>query len=285
MSKRENMSSSYNDARVLRRCSSGFDWNTVNTNESFYFGDNNEVSFKYDGTNFLQSGNMKYSTAPTGYLTPTLAVGNYSTPVVDAILTDNIAFLVSISTATNKTDADTSTMAAFVACKNTASTPHNKLQGLLASTTVGGNCFDAYAVQGHLSITASMSTHDSIAHVTGGSFKANIATGVTVSQGSVTAGLFLVTGDGAVTENCHGIWVYTYPEVTAVTDLIRVSAGGAITNAFRVDGCANLTNFVKFDAASGPIGAAVTACAGSDASIKVLVGATPYYIPLYDSLS
>ncbi len=48
--KREIMCCIWSDARVVRRCSSGFEWTTVNAGEFFYFGDSNEVGFKYDST-------------------------------------------------------------------------------------------------------------------------------------------------------------------------------------------------------------------------------------------
>ena len=55
MAKRENMSSVWNDSRILRRCASGFDWNTVNTGESFYFGDNNNFTITQGTTDLTMS--------------------------------------------------------------------------------------------------------------------------------------------------------------------------------------------------------------------------------------
>jgi hypothetical protein len=45
------------------------------------------------------------------------------------------------------------------------------------------------------------------------------------------------------------------------------------------------TNLIDFQVDQAPVGAAVTACTGSDRSIAVLIAGTPYYIPLYNSLA
>jgi hypothetical protein len=68
---------------------------------------------------------------------------------------------------------------------------------------------------------------------------------------------------------------------------IFVTAGGTVPTAIigTKTTSSGWTYFVAFQDSAAPVGAAVTACGGSDASIAVLVGATPYFIPLYNSLS
>lgn len=38
------------DTRLIRRCASGYDWNTFNDSEYLYFGSDNDVSISYNGT-------------------------------------------------------------------------------------------------------------------------------------------------------------------------------------------------------------------------------------------
>jgi hypothetical protein len=68
---------------------------------------------------------------------------------------------------------------------------------------------------------------------------------------------------------------------------IFVTAGGTVPTA--IIGTKTTSGgwdaFVAFQDNAAPVGAAVSASSGSDASIKVTVAGTPYYIPLYDSLS
>jgi len=155
--------------------------------------------------NFTGSGRGIFNNAPTAHTTPTLSVGVYGTPVVDATLVDNIAFTANMSTATNKTASDTSCMAAFFGASNTAATANNKLQAVLASTTVGGNCFDAYGVQGHVNVIAD-ATATSNGNIVGMSAKATVASGKTAT-GTVSGLLVTVDGEGTVTGTHSGLWI------------------------------------------------------------------------------
>ena len=149
---------------------------------------------------------IRTTAAPTSYILPSLGVGVYGTPVVDAALVDNIAFTVNMSTATNKTASDTSCMAAFFGVANTAATANNKLQAVLASTTVAANCFDAYGVQGHVNVSANASSNGGTGNIVGMSAKASVATGVTAT-GTVSGLLVTVDGAGTVTGTHSGVWI------------------------------------------------------------------------------
>lgn len=213
---------------------------------------------------FTGSGRGIFNTAPAGYTTPTLGVGVYGTPVVDTALIDNIAFTSNMSTATNKTADDTSCMAAFFGMRNTADTAHNKLQGVLASTLVAGNCFDAYGVQGHVAVTA-----DSIAvaggtnagNITGLSAKATVNEGITAT-GSVSGLLVTVDGAGTVTGTHQGIWLDT---TTVVLDQAILVSGAAYTN------------LLKLSAGTAVVSTG-TEASGNGIKITIDVDGTPYYI-------
>jgi len=232
------------------------------------------------------SGRVFCNTAPVDYTHSSLSVGVYGTPVVDTAVVDNIAFAVNMSTATNKTVADTSCMAAFIGVRNTAATVNNKLQGLLASTTVGYNCYDAYAVQGHIGIAAAgMSTTNANAHLTGLSGKATL-TGA-VGQGWVSGVLAIVEGAGAVTGLCHVIAAQVEATCTdSVVDAVLFLGADAIaTTAIKCDGGEHLPAFLDMNAMgnSGFVTSGGTDCTASAATdpsytIKVIVpgGAAGY---------
>lgn len=230
--------------------------------------------------------------APESYTEPVLGVGVYGTPVVDTSLLDNIAFTVNMSTATNKTAADTSSMSAYIGAANTTDTPHVKLQGLLVSTMVHGDLFDAYGVQGHLTIHDAMATHDANAHLTGLSGKALLS--AAVEQGWVTGVLGIIDGDGAVTGLCHAIAGVVEANVGAnVCDaILYLGADATVPAGIEFAGVANMTALMKVNAVAGCVvaNALVPATApgadtvGADAAFLVKIGNTSYYIPLYDTL-
>lgn len=186
---------------------------------------------------------LRISVAPTAYTAPSLSVGTYGTPVVDASLLDNIAFTASMSTAAQKTTADTSSMAAFVAIKNTTDTIHAKLQGLLASCSVNGDVYDAYAVQGHTTIDAAMATHNANAHITGLSGK--VALHANVEQGWVTGVLAIIEGDPdvpvgvkTVTGLCHVIAAQVEATVKddEVDAILFLGADAKVASAIKLQG-------------------------------------------------
>jgi hypothetical protein len=241
----------------------------------------NAARFAEFHTDFFANGVaefVKTTKAPTSYLIHSMGVGSYSTPVVDSAVVDNIAFVVNMSTATNKTVADTSTLAAFIGVKNTANTTHNKLQALLCSTTVQGNCYDAYAVQGHLAITSDCVTHDATGNICAASFKVSINAEVT---GTVECLLLTLDDDSAA------------QTVTGTLSMFVMDIGRACTNAIEFYSNSNLTNLFSFASVAGCLGAADVAAKdtpsdgglGADGHIIISVGGTPYYIPLFNSLT
>jgi len=238
-------------------------------------------------------GNIDVSKPPTAYTAPSFSVGGYSAPLVETALGDNIAATVNLATATNKTTADSSTMAMYIGVANTAHTTNNKLQGLLVSNSLGFNCYDAYAVQGHITVGAGgVSTQNVNAHISGVSGKA-LLTGA-VGKGWVTGVLGIIDGAGAVTGLCHAIAAVVEAGVGAnVCDaLLYLNADATVPVGIEFTAMANITNLMKFNAVGGclvanalvPAEAPGAGTVGADAALKVLIGNTAYYIPLYDTL-
>jgi hypothetical protein len=236
---------------------------------------------------------MNITTAPLGYTVPVLSVGVYGTPVVESALIDNIAFSVNIRTATNKTNPDTSCMAAFIGVGNTAATTNAKIQGLLVSNSLGFNCYDAYAIQGHLTVGAGgVSTQNANAHIAGVSGKVLLSGAV--GQGWVTGLLGIIDGTGAVTGLCHAIAAQVEATTTAnvVDAILMLGADQDVVCAVEFVGAAHMPIIFKFNAVAGGViaNALVPATApdagtmGADAALVCAIGATPYYIPMYNSL-
>ena len=173
---------------------------------------------------FLAAGTLKTTAVPTSYLLPSMGVGVYGTPVVETATADNIAFTVNMSTATNKTVEDSSSTAAYIGISNTTDTINNKMQGLLVSNTINGDLFDAYAVQGHTTITHAMTTKNANAHITGLSGKVLLS--AAVEQGWVTGVLGIIDGASEVTGLCHVGALVAEVGVTTLDAMLYVDNGG-----------------------------------------------------------
>jgi hypothetical protein len=221
-----------------------------------------------------------------GYETPSLSVGTYGagTAIVDTVLLDNIFFSVNVRTATNKTSADTSCMAAYIGNGNTAATTNTKMQCLLSSMQLGGNVYDAYSIQAHLAVNASLATQNANAHITGSSAKVTLGSGFTVSKGWVTAGLFIVDGAGLVSgagSMCHGVAIVAEAGMTASTcdALLYLNADSVVVSAIEtIGGGANIPYLLSMTSMgnSGYVTTGGTDCSasgGTDPSftIKVIV--------------
>jgi hypothetical protein len=238
----------------------------------------------------LGGGALRLTQIPTAHTDSTMSVGVYGTPLVDNTLVDNILASINYSTATNKTVADSSCMAAFIGCSNTTDTTNNKIQGLLVSTTLHGDVFDAYGVQGHITVHDEMGTQNANAHITGLSGKALLSAAVT--QGWVTGVLGIIDGTGAVTGLCHAIAGQVEAGVTAADAICYLGADATTTAAIEFAGTANMTNIFKFNAVAGgvvsnalvPSAAPDAGTVGADAALVCDIGGTPYYIALYDTL-
>jgi len=245
------------------------------------------------GTVVVAGGAFRLTKNPTAHTASTLSVGLYGTPLVDAALVDNILFSVNFSTATNKTAADSSCMAAYIGVSNTAATTNNKIQGLLVSNSLGYDCYDAYAIQGHLTVGAGgVSTQNANAHIAGVSGKVLLSGAV--GQGWATGLLGIIDGTGAVTGLCHAIagQVEATTTANACDAVLYLGADQTVPTAIEFAGTAKMTNIFKFNAVAGGViaNALVPAATpdggtvGADAALVCDVGGTPYYIPMYNTL-
>jgi hypothetical protein len=237
------------------------------------------------------AGTVSVTGLPTTVNTPTIGIGNYGTRVVDTSTADSL-FLQSVITAVAKDSEGNSSCAGFFSVNNTGATANARLQSVLAHTYLSGDCNDAYGIQGHLTVLDDMSAGGSNYNLIGNSGKVTLTSGKTVSVGRVTAGMFIIDGAGAVTEDCWPLMAHVESTVTTADGILNLSTGATINSAIQTSGTANMTNFIDFDALSGCItaNALVPATApdgstvGADAAIVCDVAGTAYYIPLYDTL-
>jgi hypothetical protein len=233
--------------------------------------------------------------APVSYLAPSLHVGIYGTPVLDTAVVDNIAFTINLETATNKTVADTSCMAGYFGVSNSTDTIHNKMQGLLVSTTLHGDVFDAYGIQGHIGIHAAMDTHAVNAHLTGISGK--LTTDATAGAGQnvwASAGLFILEGASAITGYHHGVAIVSEVGVTTADAMLFLQNNANSCPAIEFSGIASSSlyfnntavhamKFAASDKTNGAYVATITFDATADGMIKIDVAGTDYYIPFWNA--
>lgn len=114
---------------------------------------------------------------------------------------------------------------------------------------------------------------------------------MTTPTAVTSAARFITTTGGDVSINSggstSGIWIGG-----TLTNAMYVDTTTAKTNIINVSAAANMTNFMTVDAVGGfvianalvPAAAPDAGTVGADACLKIMIGATPYYIPLYDTL-
>lgn len=167
----------------------------------------------------------------------------------------------------------------------TAHQPNHQLATDMIRTAIGKNIWDAYGVQSHLGISASMQTTGDNAHITAISGKITMTNTPTVAKGWVTAGLFIIDGLGAVTQKCHGVAIVAEATTTAgmCTALLYLDADIGVTSGIEIVGGANMTYALKIDGATGAAVVAAGQPAGHSAAgyISVYVGASAYAIPFW----
>jgi hypothetical protein len=117
---------------------------------------------------------------------------------------------------------------------------------------------------------------------------------------SINAGHFHVeaidgVANGALTSaHFDGVMIEIYPEVTSLDSVLKmaVETTKAVGAWFDLDGGSAVVSLFDFNTDGGVVltNALVPAAApdggtmGADRALKVMVGATPYYIPMYDTL-
>jgi hypothetical protein len=153
---------------------------------------------------------------------------------------------------------------------------------------------------------------------------ANVAlgTGTTITSGGIVAAIAAISASSVITSNSGAGYLGVYigisnavvfdvglkiatsccttginigtctTGITIGTATTGISMTGTITNAIDVTAAANVTSFIKFNAIAGcviandvdPKDVPSTGGLGADGAIKVLINATPYYIPIFDGI-
>lgn len=211
--------------------------------------------------------------------TPAFAIGNYDTAKVVATATDYMAASIYIQSSANAPSDDTSVIGLYCKVENTTiSQPHNHLQAGLFNTNIRFNMYDAYAVQGHVTVAANCGTENANAHVTGLSGKAVLTGATTLATGWVTAGLFIVEGAGAVTQMCHVVSLVVEVGVTAVTSLLHLYNDAAATVGINFQG--NFSKGIDFSGGTFSQGYAGAVMSYGDISTTKSLTPTDSIVPM-----
>jgi hypothetical protein len=250
------------------------------------------ISISVESTNAIKitKGNILTTHAPHGYLTPSIGIGVYGTPISDAVAADNIAFTVNIRSTINKSTNLESSMAAYIGTGNTATTatPKACLQGILVTNTIANSCFSAYGVQANMSAT-------NIGEVDANGMMVSLAGSITLAHGNasgcIAPGYFILqadTGPYAMGATSYGVWIdvlgltgVTAGLTVAVNAAASVGAGlyfsGGATTSFK-----HAFKFAHNDKSEGAFVAEITFDAKADGMIKIDVAGTNYYIPFWN---
>lgn len=177
------------------------------------------------------NGRIFTSSAPTGINLSAISIGTYATPVVDANASDAFAFTINMSTAVNKTGAGDSCMGAYVRVSNTADGANTRLQGVLASTAVAFDCYDAYGLQSNMTISAGAVATGNLAAVSG-----KVIVSDAVATGIISAGLFTLEGAFNPAALTYGVWIDITAGITADSGLIINNNASTCTNGINLTG-------------------------------------------------
>jgi len=252
-------------------------------NRTISFPDATDTVATLTGTEALTNKtNVSITSQSAAYNNSALNVGKYGTAIADTLLVDNILVSFNNSSGVNKTSADTSSMTLYVGSRTTAAVTNNKMQGILASSTIAHNMYDAYSVQAHMGVTDDCGTQNANAHVTGISGKFSVASGKTLATGWGTAILGIVEGAGSVTQMCHVASLVIEAGVTAAQSILHMYSDSTVNAAIQTNGVANMTHFIDFDAVAGCLSADTGSVPGTSINkIKIDMAGTPGYIAVY----
>ncbi len=207
---------------------------------------------------------------PAGYTVPALSCGTYGAgnAIVDTTLIDQILVSFNMRTATNKTNADTSSMVLYVGNGTTGAVTHNKMQGILSSMDIGHDCFDAYAGQFHTAVSATMATDSTTGNITGLACKASVADGA-VCTGYVEA-LYVVLGATGQT---------TGTATSGINAIVIDNASTSCNALFYVVGNSTVSLFAEFASLNGCITASELT-GGTPAYLKCEINGKAYQIKM-----
>lgn len=168
------------------------------------------------------------------------------------------------------TDGASTVGAAYFKTENiTIDQPTQQLATVMVRTTLNFNIFDAYGLQSHLLVADDMETADANAHLTAISGKVTFTSGKTVAKGWVTAGLFIIEGDGTVTQMCHGVSIVEEAASTGAQSLLHLNTDVGTTPYFSFAGADGTGKSIYTHTAAGT----------QHGTIKVLINGTAKWIP------
>lgn len=207
--------------------------------------------------------------------------GTIDTPKTITSGDEVIPFQMYMISTTNASVSGNSLINAYLKTENTTiDQPNRRMQNVLVNTKLNFDCFDAYAVQAHMTVATEMATANSNAHVTGVSGKLLLTSNLT--QGWATAGLFIVDGTGTVSQMCYGVSIVAEAGAAACQGLLHLYSDENINTALAFTETAHIANFIDVPAVGGFIttDAGVTA-ANRAQKIQIDIGGTPGYINVY----
>lgn len=134
------------------------------------------------------------------------SIGSYSGAKAFTTTEEVLPFQVVITSGTDGGSSGDSLMAGYFKSTNTGAFTNRRIQGVMGTAVVAFNVFDAYGVQGHVSVTDDISSTAGTGNICGMSAKATVASGKTAT-GTVSGLLVTVDGAGAVTGTHSGVWI------------------------------------------------------------------------------
>jgi hypothetical protein len=177
------------------------------------------------------NGRINTTAPPLGINGSSISIGTYATPVVDINASDAFAFTVNMSTGVNKTGAGDSCMGAYVRMSNTADGANTRLQGVLASTSVAFDCYDAYGLQSNMTIGAGAVATGNLTAVSG-----KVVVSDAVATGIISAGLFTLEGAFNPIALTYGVWIDITAGITADSGLMINNNASVCTNGINLQG-------------------------------------------------
>jgi len=217
--------------------------------------------------NLTTPGRIICTASSASYDAPVIGVGIWGTGLADTALVDNILVTIVNRSGVNKTSADSSSMALGISNATTAAVTNNKIQGILVSTNIGHNVYDAYGVQSNFLVSETMATQAGNANLVAGAFKAAI-TDTKTATGNVSS-LYVVTGDTGATSGSVA---------TGKFDAIRFENNATNLNSYmNFGGCTGVTYAMSFDAIAGCVTASQLT-GGTSAYLTVSIGGVAHTI-------
>jgi len=273
------------DTRLVRRCASGYDWNTVNDGEYLYFGNDKDANLYADGTGVKLGGTCGILFDPT--LVPdstrTKYIWAYGTRATAKDLTmvastgynlDPVQMNLNIiGTAPTSSTVNLSYMNITHAFANMSAL---RLKCSDWTISIAKNIQDAYVYQGEVDITATTAISGE-ATVLGLTMYASAGTVTGLVRGAIIA-MYGASMPG----NSAGLAINTGVGATLTHGIILATQGGTtMTNAIYVEDGGTVANILKFAATSAAVVSKSNSGTTQSYTIRCAVGGVTGYLHLY----